>query len=51
MRDRVRAAGYPRPRLYSEMVNVLWERDALEAAVRLQELWNELLAGPSDKGR
>jgi hypothetical protein len=42
--QRVRAAGYPRMRLYGEMVNLLWQRDALDAAVRLEELWNELLA-------
>jgi len=42
--ERVRAAGYPRMRLYGEMVDLLWQRDALEAAVRLEELWNELLA-------
>ena len=42
--ERVRAAGYRRMRLYGEMVNLLWQRDALEAAVRLEELWNELLA-------
>jgi hypothetical protein len=42
--ERVRAAGYPRMRLYGEMVNLLWQRDALEAAGRLEELWNELLA-------
>ena len=42
--ERVRAAGYPRMRLYGEMVNLLWQRDSLDAAVRLEELWNELLA-------
>jgi superfamily I DNA/RNA helicase len=42
--DRVRAAGYAKIRLYGEMVNLLWEQDALEAAVRLEELWNDLLA-------
>jgi hypothetical protein len=42
--DRVRAAGYSKIRLYGEMVNLLWEADALEPAVRLEELWNDLLA-------
>jgi hypothetical protein len=41
---RVRAAGYLRMRLYGEMVDLLWQRDALDAAVRLEELWNELIA-------
>jgi hypothetical protein len=41
---RVRAAGFSKIRLYGEMVNVLWERDALPAAIRLEELWNDLLA-------
>jgi DcmR-like sensory protein len=42
--ERVRATGYPRMRLYGEMVNLLWQHDELAAAVRLEELWNELLA-------
>jgi hypothetical protein len=42
--DRVRAAGYSKIRLYGEMVNLLWEEGALEPAVRLEELWNDLLA-------
>jgi DcmR-like sensory protein len=42
--ERVRAAGYPRMRLYGEMVNLLWQQDKLEAAVKLEELWSELLA-------
>jgi hypothetical protein len=42
--DRVRAAGYQKIRLYGEIVNLLWEQDALEPAARLEELWNELLA-------
>ena len=41
---RLRTAGYEKIRLYGEMVNLLWERDALEPAVRLEELWNERLA-------
>jgi hypothetical protein len=41
--DRVRAAGYQKIRLYGEIVNLLWEQDALEPAARLEELWNELL--------
>lgn len=42
--DRVRAAGYSKIRLYGGMVNLLWEEDSLEAAIRLEELWNDLLA-------
>jgi len=39
----VRAAGYPTIRLFGEMVNLLWDHN-LEATVRLEELWNEVLA-------
>jgi hypothetical protein len=42
--DRVRAGGYPRIRLYGEMVNLLWHDDACDAAIKLEELWNELLS-------
>jgi MEDS: MEthanogen/methylotroph, DcmR Sensory domain len=38
----VRAAGHEQMRLYGEMVNLLW-RENLDAAVRLEELWNETL--------
>jgi hypothetical protein len=38
--NRVRATGYARARLYGEMVNLLWERDAVESALALEELWN-----------
>jgi hypothetical protein len=41
--DGVRATGYPRARLYGEMVNLLWEQHALEPALALEELWNEEL--------
>lgn len=41
--DRVRGAGYSKVRLYGEMVDLLWE-DAFDAAVRLEEMWNEFLA-------
>jgi hypothetical protein len=40
--DGVRAGGYPVVRLYGEMVDLLWSH-ALDAAVRLEELWNECL--------
>ena len=33
-----------RIRAYGEMVGVLWSRGEYEAAVRLEELWNQLLA-------
>ncbi|MGH6689928.1 MAG: MEDS domain-containing protein [Gammaproteobacteria bacterium] len=41
---RVRASGYSKIRLYGAMVNLLWEADELDAALRLEELWNDLLA-------
>jgi len=41
--ESVRAAGYSSMRLYGEMVNLLWDQN-LEATVRLEELWNEVLA-------
>jgi MEDS: MEthanogen/methylotroph, DcmR Sensory domain len=41
--NRVGATGYARTRLYGEMVNLLWERAALESALALEELWNEEL--------
>ena len=33
---------YNAVRAYGEMVNVLWEKDRLDAAVRLEEFWNRL---------
>jgi MEDS: MEthanogen/methylotroph, DcmR Sensory domain len=33
---------YPTVRAYGEMVDVLWQRDEREAAIRLEEYWNEL---------
>jgi len=33
---------YPAVRAYGEMVDVLWQRGEQEAAVRLEEYWNEL---------
>ena len=33
---------YPAVRAYGEMVNVLWQRGEREAAIRLEEYWNEL---------
>jgi hypothetical protein len=33
---------YPAVRVYGEMVDVLWQRGEREAAVRLEEFWNEL---------
>jgi hypothetical protein len=43
MLGRVHAAGYRRVRLYGEMVDLLWQED-LEAALRLEALWNGVLA-------
>jgi hypothetical protein len=38
-----RAGGrYPRVRAYGEMVNLLWEKGELPAALQLEELWNHL---------
>lgn len=43
--DQARAGGrYPRVRAYGEMVNLLWEKGELPAALRLEEMWNELSA-------
>jgi hypothetical protein len=39
--ERARAR-YPRVRLYGEMVNVLWGRGELSAAIALEGLWNDL---------
>ena len=41
--ERIRAAGYLNIRLFGEMVNLLWDHN-LDATVRLEELWNEVLA-------
>lgn len=41
--DAIRAAGFPRIRVFGEMVDLLWKRH-LDATVRLEELWNEVLA-------
>ena len=41
--DRLRDAGYRKIRLFGEMVNLLWEEN-LEATLRLEELWNGLVA-------
>jgi MEDS: MEthanogen/methylotroph, DcmR Sensory domain len=43
MLDRIAAAGHDRLRLFGEMVNLLWADD-LPAAVRLEDLWSELIA-------
>lgn len=42
---RVRAAGYRRVRVYGEIVDFLWDGD-LDAALRLEALWNETLSDP-----
>jgi hypothetical protein len=34
--------GYPRLRAYGEMVDLLWQKGERAAAIRLEELWNEL---------
>jgi hypothetical protein len=33
---------YPAVRVYGEMVDVLWQRGERDAAIRLEEFWNEL---------
>lgn len=33
---------YTRIRAFGEMVNILWEKNNLEGAIRLEELWNDL---------
>jgi hypothetical protein len=40
---RFREQGYAQPRLYGEMVDLLWSA-SLPATVALEELWNEILA-------
>lgn len=40
--DRVRAFGRGTTRAYGEMVNLLWQEGKQEAAIRLEEYWNEL---------
>jgi hypothetical protein len=40
--ERVRAFGRGTTRAYGEMVNVLWQEGKKEAAIRLEEYWNEL---------
>lgn len=42
--DRIRASGYPKVRLFGEMVDILWAEDRREAALELEALWNEVLA-------
>jgi hypothetical protein len=44
--ERARAAGYLRIRLFGEIVNLLWDQN-LDGTLRLEELWNELLADQS----
>ena len=44
--EHVRRAGYPRLRLYGEMVDLLWASD-LDATVELEQLWNEVLKDPT----
>lgn len=38
------SARYPRVRAFGEMVNLVWERGRQDEAVRLEDLWNRLLA-------
>lgn len=40
--ERVRAFGRGTTRAYGEMVNLLWQEGQQEAAIRLEEHWNEL---------
>ena len=42
MFERVRAFGRGTTRAYGEMVNLLWQEGKQEAAIRLEEYWNEL---------
>jgi hypothetical protein len=42
MFERVRAFGRGTTRAYGEMVNLLWQEGNQEAAIRLEEYWNEL---------
>jgi hypothetical protein len=42
--DTARRAGYTTVRAFGEMVDILNRRGNLAAAIRLEELWNELLA-------
>ena len=40
--ERVRAFGRGTTRVYGELVNLLWHEGKQEAAIRLEEYWNEL---------
>ena len=40
--ERVRAFGRGTTRAYAEMVNLLWQEGKQQAAIRLEEYWNEL---------
>lgn len=40
--DGAQAFGQGAPRAYGEMVNVLWKKGQEEAAIRLEEFWNDL---------
>src|SRR6267154_145890 len=40
--DRIRAFGRGTTQAYSEMANLLWQDGKQEAAIRLEEYWNEL---------
>ena len=40
--ERVRAFGRGTTRAYGEMVNLLWQEGKQDAAIRLEEYWNEL---------
>ncbi|HET9386950.1 MAG TPA: MEDS domain-containing protein [Gemmatimonadales bacterium] len=40
--ERIRAFGRGTTRAYGEMVNLLWQEGKQEAAIRLEEYWNEL---------
>lgn len=42
--DAASAAGYPRIRVFGEMVDLLLRRSDVTATVRLEELWNEVLS-------
>src|SRR6185503_5299900 len=41
--DEARAHGFPKTRVYGEMVNLLWQKGREEAAIRLEEYWNKII--------
>ena len=39
--DKVEALGYSTARVYGDMVDILWQQGQVQAAIRLEELWND----------